>query len=185
MRWLRSFLSPTWQGFAIFCVCLGFLADFPIGRDKLVDSVNATHPILAALLPYIAVFGVIYGGGLAGRWLFRKSVDFRNDTSSVRKFQALGLRIGKYTRDLISRLEDPLAVYSSFRPFSNASHEAQLKLELKFVLGQLEQLGIPIPDFMPLKEQHQWQALVAYLTTMETLARSGDLSHARQSKFPL
>ena len=162
-------------------MCLGFLADFPIGRDKLEDSVNAIHPILAALLPYIAVFGVIYGSGLAGRWLFLKSVDFRNDTSSVRKFQALGVRIGNHKRGLISRLEDPLAGYVSFRPFSNASHEAQLTLELEFILGQLKQLGIPVPDFMPLKEQHQWQALVTYLATMQQLAKNGYLKRARQN----
>ena len=176
MRWFRSLFSQTWMSFVVFCVCLGFLADFPIGRDKLENSVNAIHPILAALLPYIAMFGVIYGSGLAGRWLFLKSVDFRNDASSVRKFQALGVRIGNCKRDLISHLEDP---YLSFRPFSNASHEAQLMGELEFVLGQLKQLGIPVPDFMPLKEQYQWQALVTYLATMQQLAKNGYLKRPR------
>ena len=180
MQRLGSILSSTWTGFAVLAVCLGFFADFPVGRPKLEASVSTVLPIGAALLPYLAFGGSIYGGGLILAWVYRHIVDRVNDGTSVRKFQALAVRIGKCNSALIAHLESwPLRS----RIYGETSYASRLIAELQFVLEQLADLGIPVPPLGDIDIGEHGQPLVAYLATMQTYAKNGELRRARENDF--
>ena len=166
----------------MFCACLGFLADFPGGRSKLEDSMSAILPLGAAFLPYLALVGVIYGGGQIASWVVRTSRDLLQDGPSMREFKALASAVGDCKRDLLTHLQ---TTYLSSDIFTKTERESRLTVEVKLLMDQLQALKVPVFDFSHIGNQEQWQMLVAYLTTMETLAQSGNLSHARRSKFPL
>ena len=173
-------MPPTWTSFVVLSVCLGFFADFPVGRAKLEDGMNAIHPIGAALLPYIAFAGAISGGVQIVLWVVRTGIDLLNDGPSMRKFKALASAIRDCKVDLITYLE---ITYLSSEVFAKTDRETRLTVEVKLLMDQLEALKIPVPDFRTIGNQEQWKFLVAYLASMETLASSGNLKHARQSQF--
>lgn len=178
MRLLRKFLSSAWTGFAILAVCVGFIADFPVGRSELEDSVNAIFPVGAASLPYLALGGVIYGGGLIVRWISRTSADLLHGGPSVRRFQSLSRDIGTCNRLLVNHLE---GFHPSSEAYSKTARETELNIEINLLLDGLQSLGIPVPDFGQVGNEERLRFLVAYLTAMETLARSGNLKHAQRS----
>lgn len=179
MRWLRSLFSSAWAGFVILAICVGFLADFPVGRSKLEDSVSTILPIGVALLPYIALGGTVYATGVIGRWALKRILDLLNDGPSVRRFQALATRIQTAQSGIISYL-GPSLWSSTYRDTAFAS---QLITELQLLLEQLTKLGIRVPPSAEINIEERGQLLVAYLARMRTFAERGELHHARQDNF--
>ena len=143
---------------------------------------NAIFPIGAALLPYIAFAGVIYGGGLIASWVVRTSRDLLQDGPSMREFKALASAIGDCKCDLLTHLK---TTRLSSDVFAKTARESKLTVEVKLLMDQLKALKVPVPDFRQIQigNQEHTLFLVAYLSSMETLASSGNLKHARQSQF--
>ena len=175
MRWLRTRLSPTLAGFVILITSLGFLADFPVGRSRLEDSVSSIFPIGAALLPYIALAGVIFGGGQVSPWIIRKSIELLHNGPSVRKFRALEGPLQQCKHHLIEYVETP-----SSSSLSRVSDHSALIVELNLVIRQLIELDIQVPDFGYLINRERSRSWVAYLAATEELAKSGRLQDARE-----
>ena len=116
------------------------------------------------------------------QWVVRTGIDLLHDGPSMRKFKALASAVGDCKRDLLTHLE---TTYLSSDVFTKTERESRLTVEVKLLMDELQALKVPVLDFSHIGNQEQWKMLVAYLTTIEMLARSGNLSHARQSKFPI
>ena len=164
MRWSRYVLSRTWAAFVVLCICLGFLADFPGGRPNLEGVMTAIHPMVTALLPYLALGGGIYSGGIVGWWVLSKCIDIRNDGRSVRKFQALSDSIEACRLNLISYAEGSYRLETAYR---NTSYQSAVTVEVNQVLNKLERLKIPMPNYTQFEGSERSLYLVAYLSAME------------------
>lgn len=178
MRRLRTQLSPTLAGLVILVTSLSFLADFPAWRSRLDDSLNDIFPVGAALLPYIALAGIVYSGGQLGIWLIGKGIDLLRNRSRVREFQALEDPLGKSKRHLIQYVETP-----SSSPLGKVSDRSALIVELNLIVRQLIELDIQVPDFGYLINRERSQSWVAYLAAMEELAKGGRLQDAREGSI--
>ncbi len=176
MSWLRTLLSQTTTAFLILAACLSFLTDYPIASSRLEDSVSAIFPVGAALLPYVALVGAVYGGGRVCQWILSRSIDLLRGGPSVRKFRALEVDISNCKNQLISLLED-------LRPpslrYTDASREFKLRTELAVLFGRLRQLSVPAPPLSSVLNEKGRAALVPYLAVMQELARVGGLADAR------
>ena len=83
MSWLRKYFHPTWAriwaaiaGIAVFVSILGGFGD---ASDRLGSAVEAVSPIVAALIPFGALFGAVFLilllVGMGYQWVD----DLRND----------------------------------------------------------------------------------------------------------
>ncbi len=178
MQRLRTHLSPTLAGLVILVTSLSFLSDFPAWRSRLEDSANDIFPLGAALLPYIALAGAVYGGGQVAIWMIGKGVDLLRNGPRVREFRALEDPLRKSKRHLIEYVETP-----SSSSLGKVSDRSALIVELNLIARQLIELDIQAPDFGYLVNRERSQSWVAYLAAMEELAKGGRLQDAREGNI--
>ena len=178
MQRLRTQLSPTLAGLVILVISLSFLADFPAWRSPLEDSLNDIFPVGAALLPYLALAGVVYLGGQVSIWMVRKGIDLLRNGPRVRAFRALEDPLGKSKHHLIQYVETP-----SSSSLGKVSDHSALIVELNLIVRQLIELDIQVPDFGYLVNRERSQSWVAYLAAMEELAKGGRLEDAREGSI--
>jgi len=178
MHRLRTQLSPTLAGLVILVTSLSFLADFPVGRSRLEDSVSSIFPIGAALLLYLALAGVVFGGGQLSLWIIRKGIDLLRDGPNVRKFRALEGPLRQCKHHMIEYVET-----ASSYSLGRVSDHSALIVELNLVVRQLIELNIQVPDFGYFTNRERSRTWVAYLSAMEELSKGGRLQDARESNI--
>ena len=67
---IRSVLGSAWTTFVVIAICVGFLADIFSNREYLEGALGGILPMGAALLPYMALGGIVYSGGRFLWWLW-------------------------------------------------------------------------------------------------------------------
>lgn len=177
---MRKLASSLWTAFVAFSVCLGILADFPKGRGVLEEELNNLLPLAAALLPYIAIAGVVYGGGRIGLWMVSEGIYVLTNGPTIRKFEALAPRLRECRTGLVNLLDNNYFLESEYY---KRSINIQWMVEIRLVLRQLVRLGIPAPEFKPPGTNGQARFWVGYFVAMERFAANGELDHARRSQF--
>ena len=139
---------------------------------------NDIFPVGAALLPYIALSGIVYGGGQVSQWMIRKGIDLLHNGPRVREFRALEDPLRKSKHHLIEYVETP-----SSSSLGKVSDRSALIVELNLKVRQLIELDIQVPDFGYLINRERSQSWVAYLAAMEELANLGRLQDAREGNI--
>ena len=178
MQRLRTQLSPTLAGLVILVTSLSFLTDFPAWRSRLEDSLTDIFPVGAAVLPYLALAGVVYAGGQVSIWIIGKGIDLLRNGPRVRAFRALEEPLGKSKHHLIQYVETP-----SSSSLGKVSDRSALIVELNLIVRQLIELDIQVPDFGYLVNRERSQSWVAYLAAMEELAKGGRLQDALEGNI--
>lgn len=139
---------------------------------------NDIFPVITALLPYIALAGVVYGGGQVSLWMIGKGIDLLRNGPRVREFRALEDPLRESKRHLIKYVETP-----SSSSLDKVSDRSALIVELNLIVRQLIGLNIQVPDFGYLINRERSQSWVAYLAAMEELAKGGRLQDAREGNI--
>ena len=173
---LQKAVGSIWAAFVVFCVCLGFLADFPSGRDQLEGSISAILPIAAALMPYIAIAGITYFGSRIVYVLSIWSVDRINGGPKKRAFIAKQSEIQRcknlliqYGDEFLRLLDDKGRAYSQY---------CESVAQLEALRSDLRNLEIDIGVISVEVDQQRLQ-MIGMLSSLEVHARNGDIEKAR------
>ena len=139
MDTLYKIVASLWTAFVILSVCLGFFADFPTGRSQLEDSLSNILPLGAALLPYIALAGVVGFGGRILVWAIKWRIDHWKEGPKMRRLKGMQSRI-KLCQSLLESLDNPARM--AITRFETEKIFTQLDTEWRRLRIKMESVGV-------------------------------------------
>ena len=168
-----AFVRSAWGWFAFVALCLGFWADIPIEKSRMVEIFSSVLPLAGVLLHYVAFFATVYFGG---RLMFR-AIDavmfIKQGGPDKEEFASYSTQI-----DGLIKL---------FRIYRAPDHqgevdvevEAKLRVEMDWFSKQMAVFDVWTPDIDPdvSKNVIPW---VEYLVQLEMYARHKELNQARE-----
>ena len=178
MSWLRRYFRPTWARIwaivAAIAVFVSILGGFNDATARLEAAVEAVFPIGAALIPFVALFGIISLSALLVGAGYEWVVDRRNNGPARRKFKGLHERI--------DRINDSLASVGTWN--SNTDRAIDLDAFFSEVAGEVEVLadelrnqGIQTPtELKPnIQSIDEW---TNYVATLKAYVPDGNYQYA-------
>ena len=141
--------------------------------DRLETAVESVSPVVAALIPFGALFGAVFLilllVGMGYQWVD----DLRNDGPKRRKFACLYERM-ESVLGLLVRLGTRS---SSGRMLRDGAEFYEVTGEVEVLAGKLKALEIPTPPGLELNLQsvNEWEN---YVAIMKSYARDGNYQYA-------
>ena len=168
-----GFVQSVWPGVGVAALCLGFWADIPIEKSRLMVALSSFLPVAEALLYYVVFFASIYFGGQ----LVFKVVDaviFIKRGGPVREEFA---SYSTQTRGLIELFRIYRAPDHQGKP--DVEIEAQLRVNMDWFSRQMAVFDVQTPTIHPeiSKNVNPW---VKYLVELDLYARHKELNEARE-----
>ena len=175
---LRKVFGSLWTAFAVIAVCVGFLADFPSGREQLEESIGNIFPLAVAILPYVAIAGVALFGGRILIWVWRWLRDVLDDGPSKRAF--------KSQHDNLAECKDLLIDFQKYRPVAH-HREVVASMQARFseICARIDQLNVELSnlditmEMFDINDESQANEMIDQLARLEVYSAKGDLDRAR------
>ena len=171
---LRKLLSSIWTITGALAVCVTLLVGFTDARDNLVEAIDTVSPIGAALVPFVAMFGIVVAGGLLATQAIRLLTDRLSDGPRKRALRDLHPAIRDCEQALLA-LPGQLNEYVP-KDFADATVRG-VNTELRILAQELDKLGIPRPPTVDVLSEaaNSW---LEFLTPLGFYARDGRLDDA-------
>lgn len=163
---------------AAFAVVLSILVGFDEATERLDTAVEAVSPIVAALIPFGALFGAVFLCGLLAGMGYVYVVDRRDNGPEKRKFESLHDELAEARKKLEESMSghDPAYPEELYAQYRGRLEEADALVES--LAGELKQIGIATP---PVGNIHSSDKVEKWLKTLPRLAgfsSRGDLDAA-------
>ena len=163
--WIRQQGFRVWAGFGVAATCLGVWAD----RESVPVA------LLTWLIPYLALGGAVFVGGLLLTKFVLLIHDLKTGGPSIRAFNALA----PWVEECKKMVEVYYGLDDSATDGQRIGVTNLANVEIMMLFDELRDLGIQVPNFRDVSDRESAHHLLLYLGTMEGLARRSALRRAK------
>ena len=179
MAEMRTLLKvANWLTFTAVPACLVYFTDFSGFATRLDEAVSNIAPALGALVPFVAITIGTASAALAvkGSWAFGCQIYLNLLHGDAQEFHGNRVAISSCKSSLIAFHDEPAIMFGQGELVARYS---QLHADLTQLFKQLARLNIWVPSTFNLNDDQERIRLVAYLTTLESLAHKSNLEGAK------
>lgn len=174
----RLWTIANWFTFTGLPACLAYFTNFRGFASNLDEAATSLAPVLAALVPFVAIMLGAASGVAIVRYVCvvaRKGY-VALVYGDAQTFQSLGPSLAQCRAALVAFHDTPRFMFHQGEIVERVS---RLRVDLFLLCGQLFRLGIWVPNAPSLEDPQERVRLIWYLTTLASLAHRRNLVDAQ------